>query len=127
MTTLTDKIEQVKLTMSRLNGMWSFTGEPLCWEVDVLLQQRPSNPSVAMLFALRAYGCLASRAQLVTTYKGKVPNEEWERLYADAGQALMFDLPMFLESGDRNYFDKLSNEYLIKGINWGNPPIPSPQ
>lgn len=119
-----NKLDQIKLTLSRLNGQWSFIGAPLSWEVDVYLRPMPLNDSGSLLQAVTAYGCLAASAGDAQSLYGPPP-AEWTRLFNNIGSALLFDLPDSLPLIEQRQFNKLYNKAFIEG--WrGSPSSPSP-
>lgn len=116
------EINKVKLTLSRLNGMWSFTGEELDWRVEFFLKVDAPKEWEALLLAVRAYGCLAARVGEVVELHGEPP-AEWSRLFKDAGQALMFNLPECLHAYDMKLFNKECSETFMLG--YRGAPLPS--
>ena len=118
-----EDISQIRLTLSRLNGMWSFTAHPLSYQVDLLLRIEPTDPVENLVYAIRGYGCLA---RLAGNYieSGVNPTAEWNRLFAQCGQRLMFDLPESLKYFDKRRFQKQAANAFMFGFKTGGTPPP---
>lgn len=118
------RLEQAKLTLSRLNGMWSFTGAPLSWRVDVLLRPMPLSDLYLLLQGVTAYGCLAALAGEAKEYYGNPP-QYWERMFNHVATELLFDLPEALSLRDQRAFAKLYSQSFLQG--WQSASLsPSP-
>ena len=120
-----EDIKRIRLTLSRLNDMWSFTNHPLSYQVDLLLRIEPEHPVENLVYAVRGYGCLA---RLAGNYieQGVNPPDEWTRLFSQCGQRLMFDLPENLKYFDRRSFEKQAAKAFMLGFNTGGD-SPSPR
>lgn len=112
------QLDKVKLTLNRLNDMWSFTGKPLTWEVPTLLRLEPVDRIDALSCAIRAYGCLSRCALDV-----ELPSE-WERLFKHVGQELLFTLPEKLPDRLTVDFDYVISTSFMNG--WRGHTRPSP-
>lgn len=117
------ELDKVRLTLSRLNDMWSFTGNPLSYQVDLFLRVRPADDCENILYAIRGYGCLASAAGHYIE-QGVNPSDEWSRLFRECGQRLMFDLPDELRKLDRIKFEKNVSQCFVFGYKGGESPSP---
>lgn len=109
------RLEQVKLTLSRLNDIWSFTGQKLSWRVDALLRPLPYDDLFQLLQGVTAYGCLAGLAGQAKEYHGN-PSDEWTRLFNYIGSELLFDLPNGLSYFDQRRFEKLYSKCFMQGF-----------
>lgn len=120
------RLEQCKLTLSRLNGLWSFTGQVLDHEVERYLLPTGHLPVDALLLAVSAYGCL-TRAVGEAVESGWVVPAEWNWLYAGVGQALLFDIPATLSNSESKAFESLYMKSFVEGFKGGeSPSSPSP-
>lgn len=119
-----EDLSQIRLTLSRLNSMWSFTAHPLSYQVDLLLRLEPADPVENLVYAIRGYGCLA---RLAGNYieQGVNPPDEWTRLFAQCGQRLMFELPDSLKYFERRRFQKQAANAFMFGFKTGGD-SPSP-
>lgn len=108
------RLEQVKLTLSRLNDMWSFTGRKLSWRVDAILRPMPYSDLYQLLQGVTAYGCLAALAGEAKEYYGNPP-DEWTRLFNYIGSELLFDLPSGLSLTDQRAFEKAYSKSFMQG------------
>lgn len=120
-----EDIKRVRLILSRLNDMWSFTGHPLSYQVDLLLRVEPEDNWENLLYAIRGYGCLARLAG-EHIEQGVNPPDEWTRLFGQCGQALMFDLPDNLKHFDKRKFEKAYAKSFMFGFKTGGD-SPSPR
>ena len=122
---MNEELKRIRLTLSRLSGMWSFTNHPLSYQVDMLLRIEPEDPVENLVYAVRGYGCLA---RLAGNYieQGVNPPDEWTRLFSQCGQRLMFDLPESLKYFDRRSFEKQAAKAFMFGFNTGGE-FPSPR
>lgn len=120
-----EDIKKIRLTLSRLNNMWSFTGHPLSYQVDLLLRIEPEDDWENLTYAIRGYGCLARLAGEHIEL-GINPPDEWTRLFAGCGQRLMFDLPDSLKRFDRRKFEKQAAKSFMFGFKTGGD-SPSPR
>jgi len=116
------ELHQAKLTLSRLNDLWSFTGKEMTYKVPLLLRLDPDDPVEALLCVVTAYGCVAAHAGLAIE-DGIKPDETWDRLFKQVGQAVMFDLPSSLKYFQKKEFEKKSARAFT--IGWGED-SPSP-
>lgn len=116
----TQRVDQIALTLSRLNGIWSPSGQPLCWQIDIYLRPMPLTDVGRLLQCVTAYGCLARHAG---EYK---LSSEWIRLFNDIGQALIFDMPESLLLFERREFESLYGKAFVEGFSCVAPPPPSP-
>ena len=109
------RVERNKLTLSRLNGMWSFTGQPLSYKVDIYLQRQNSNRELDILLqAVRAYGNLAGCAGKQQEDGWVIP-AEWDRLFREAGQQIMFKLSSQFGELDKRKFLVDSSKVFVLG------------
>lgn len=119
-----EDIKRVRLILSRLNDMWSFTGHPLSYQVDMLLRIEPVDPVENLVYAIRGYGCLARLAGNHIE-DGVNPPAEWTRLFSDCGQRLIFDLPESLRYFDKRKFQKQAAKAFMFGFKTeGDSPSP---
>lgn len=117
------ELAQLKVTLSRLNDMWSFTGRPFSHKVPLLLRLEPEDNCEALQYVVAAYACLAAHAGLAIE-DGIVPDPTWDRLFCGVGQAALFDLPQQLKYFDKRRFDKSLQKIFAKG--WQGDSLPSP-
>jgi hypothetical protein len=117
-------LQQIRLILSRLNGMWNFTQHPQSYKVDLLLRVTPTDDWENLIYVVRGYGCVA-RIAGDAIEQGKQPPDEWSRLFAQCGQRLMFDLPEQLKLLDRRKFEKQAAKAFTFGFNCGGD-SPSP-
>ena len=120
-----EELKRIRLILSRLNGMWSFTGHPLSYQVDLLLRIEPEDRVENIVYAIRGYGCL-SRLAGEHIEQGINPPTEWDRLFAQCGQRLMFDLPDSLKYFERRKFEKQAANAFMFGFKTGGD-SPSPR
>lgn len=121
------RLEAVKLSLSRLNDMWSFTGSKLSWRIDVLLRPIPYNDLYLLLQGVTAYGCLSAVAGEALETHGSLP-PHWLRIFNNAGSELLFDLPESLNLRDQKAFAKKYSKAFVEG--WqaaGLSPSPLPR
>lgn len=118
-------LQQIRLILSRLNGMWSFANNPMSYQVDMLLRLEPADPVENLVYAIRGYGCLA---RLAGNYieQGVNPPDEWTRLFGQCGQHLMFDLPDSLKYFERREFNKQAAKAFMFGFECGGDSPSSP-
>lgn len=116
-------LEQTKLTLERLNELWSFTGSILSHRVPLLLRRRDADPVADLLHGVTAYGCLAGYAGNALAY-GATPDAHWERLFRSCGQNLFFTLPESLTFFEKSEVQKnISNAFMT---GWRLAPHPYP-
>ena len=122
---MNEELKRIRLILSRLNGMWSFTNHPLSYQVDMLLRIEPEDDVENLIYAIRGYGCLA---RLAGNYieQGVNPPDEWTRLFSQCGQRLMFDLPESLKYFERRKFEKQAANAFMFGFKTGGD-SPSPR
>jgi hypothetical protein len=113
-------LQQIRLTLSRLNDMWSFSQSPMTYQVDMLLRITPDDDVENILYAIRGYGCLSAAAGYHIE-QGVNPPDEWTRLFSQCGQRLMFDLPENLKYFDRLKFQKQAAKNFMHGFNTCTP------
>lgn len=113
-------LQQIRLTLSRLNSMWSFTQSDMTYQVDMLLRISPEDDVENILYAIRGYGCLSAAAGYYIE-QGINPPDEWTRLFSQCGQRLMFDLPENLKYFDRRRFQKQAAKNFMRGFNTCTP------
>lgn len=116
-------LQQIRLTLSRLNDMWSFTESQMTYQVDMMLRISPDDDVENILYAIRGYGCLSAVAGYHIE-QGINPPDEWTRLFAQCGQRLMFDLPEQLKLLDRRKFEKQAAKAFTFGFNCGGTTPP---
>ena len=121
---ISNDLQQIRLTLSRLNGMWNFTQHPQSYKVDLLLRLTPDDDWENLIYVVRGYGCVA-RIAGDAIEQGVNPPDEWTRLFAQCGQRLMFDLPESLKRFDRCKFQKQAAKAFMFGFNCGGD-SPSP-
>ena len=121
---ISNDLQQIRLTLSRLNGMWNFTQHPQSYKVDLLLRVTPDDDWENLIYVVRGYGCVA-RIAGDAIEQGEQPPDEWSRLFAQCGQRLMFDLPEQLKRLDRCKFEKQAAKAFTFGFNCGGD-SPSP-
>lgn len=109
------ELEQIRLTLTRLNDMWSFTQSPLTYQVNMLLRISPEDNVENILYAIRGYGSLAAAASYHIG-EGINPPDEWTRLFSQCGQRLMFDLPEYLKYFERKQFTKQAAKNFMVGF-----------
>lgn len=119
------ELDKIRLTLSRLNDMWSFTGTQLSYQVDLLLHLKPEDDWENILYAVRGYAALAAVAGKCIE-QGVQPGSEWTRLFSECGQRLMFDLPDTLKLFDRRKFNKQCSKAFVFGFMTGGD-FPSPR
>lgn len=90
-----------------------------------MFRVRPQDDWENILYVIRGYGCLAAVAGLRIEQGDSVPSE-WDRLFRECGQRLMFDLPDLLKLIDRRKFEKHAAEAFMFGFNTGGD-FPSPR
>lgn len=113
-------LQQIRLTLCRLNDMWSFTKSQMTYQVDMMLRISPEDDVENILYAICGYGCLSAAAGYHIG-EGINPPDEWTRLFAQCGQRLMFDLPENLKYFDRLRFQKQVAENFMRGFNTCTP------
>ena len=113
-------LQQIRLTLQRLNDMWSFAETPMTYQVNMLLRITPTEPVENILYAIRGYGCLSAAAGYHIE-QGINPPDEWTRLFKQCGQRLMFDLPENLKYFDRRRFEKQAAKNFMVGFNTCTP------
>ncbi len=118
------ELEKIRLTLSRLGGMWNFTHHPQQYQLDLMLRVVPKDDWENIVYAIRGYGCLA-RIAGDAIESGVHPPSEWLRLYRECGQRLMFELPEHLKFFDRRRFNKQYAKAFAFGFNCGGD-SPSP-
>ena len=118
--TINKELQQVRLTLSRLNSMWSFTDSPMTYQVDMLLRISPEDDVENILYAIRGYACLSAAAGYHIE-QGINPPDEWTRLFSQCGQRLMFDLPDNLKYFDRRRFERQAAKNFMHGFNTCTP------
>lgn len=118
--TINKELQQVRLTLSRLNSMWSFTQSDMTYQVDMLLRISPEDDVENILYAIRGYACLSAAAGYHIE-QGVNPPDEWTRLFSQCGQRLMFDLPENLKYFDRRRFEKQAAKNFMHGFNTCTP------
>jgi len=121
---INNDLQQIRLTLQRLNGMWNFTQHPQSYKVDLLLRVTPTDDWENLIYVVRGYGCVARIAGDAIEL-GEQPPAEWTRLFAQCGQRLMFDLPEQLKLFDRRKFEKHAAKAFMFGFNCGGD-SPSP-
>lgn len=121
---INNDLQQIRLTLQRLNGMWNFTQHPQSYKVDLLLRVTPTDDWENLIYVVRGYGCVARIAGDAIEL-GEQPPAEWTRLFAQCGQRLMFDLPEQLKLFDRRKFEKQAAKAFTFGFNCGGD-SPSP-
>ena len=119
------RLAQTRLMISRLNGIWSPTGQPLCWQVDVYLRPMPLDDVGLLLQAVTAYGCLAYHAGAYAEDYGALP-AEWTGKFNWVGEELFFALPEGLKVFEQREFAKLYSKAFVEGFNVDPPPPPPP-
>lgn len=109
------RLEQTKLTLSRLNDMWSFIGRKMSWRMEVILRPTAYDDLYQLLQGVTAYGCLAALAGEAKEYYGDPP-DEWTRLFNHIGSELLFDLPAGLSLLDQRTFEKTYSKFFMQGF-----------
>jgi hypothetical protein len=118
--TVNKDLQQIRLTLSRLNDMWSFTQSPMTYQVEMLLRISPDDDVENILYAIRGYGCLSAAAGYHIG-EGINPPDEWTRLFSQCGQRLMFGLPEYLKYFDKRRFQKQAAKNFMVGFKTCTP------
>ena len=115
------EIQKAALILSRLNDMWSFTGAPLSWKVDRYLSCPATHDRDALLLCVAAYGGLSAAAG--EAMEGRNIPDEWQRMFRDIGQSIMFDLPQRFHDLKMVGFEHASAKAFMVG--WRGDSLPS--
>ena len=115
------EIQKAALILSRLNDMWSFTGAPLSWKVERYLSCPVQHDRDALLMCVAAYGGLSAAAGAAKETHS-IP-DEWNRMFRDVGQSIMFDLPQRFHDLQMVGFEAESAKAFMTG--WRGDSLPS--
>lgn len=115
------EIDKVALTLHRLNNMWSFTGKQLAYAADNYLHLHRAEPLDRIYDLVYAYAAVTKSVTHLTE-RGMIIPDEWNRLFGNVGQSILFTLPELLNKKLERDFDKAYAKYFVKA--WGESPLP---
>lgn len=121
----TQRLDEAQLLLARLNDCWSFTGNKLSSEVERFLLPTGHPQLHSLLLTVSAYGCL-TRAACDACEIGYTISDDWNWIFRNVGQAIMFDIPSTLTKFEHKQFSKLYGKAFAEGFGRGESPPPPP-